>query len=343
MSTPHRSAPGPHGRRFSGPLAPGDLVQLTDPKGHRHTVQLEPGRGFHTHRGVVAHDELIGRPEGSVVRSSNGTEYIGMRPRYADYVLSMPRGAQVVYPKDAAQIVMMGDIFPGARVLEAGAGSGSLTCALLRAVGPDGTVTSYEVRPDFADTARANVARFFGGEPPGWSLHVGDVGDGDLPECDRVVLDMLAPWDVLDRVSRALVPGGMLIAYVATTPQLSRIVEELRAYGSQEILAPQDPRDPQSNPSATNHDPGTDGTLAPPERTSDDAGPGGYAEPEAFETLVRGWHADGLAVRPDHRMVAHTAFIVTARRMAPGVHAPKRRRKPSRGAAAYVKQGERFP
>lgn len=322
--------PVPHGRRFSGPLGPGDLVQLTDPKGHRHTVQLEPGRGFHTHRGLIAHDDLIGRPEGSVVRSSNGTEYVGMRPRYADYVLSMPRGAQVVYPKDAAQIIMMGDVFPGARVLEAGAGSGSLTCALLRAVGPEGSVTSYEIRPDFAETAQANVARFFGGEPPGWHLHVGDVGgvgDSALAPCDRVVLDMLAPWEVLDRVSRALVPGGMLIAYVATTPQLSRIVEELRGYGIPSPVPGAEPETARASP-------------AQPEEGSD---PGGYAEPEAFETMVRGWHADGMAVRPDHRMVAHTAFVVTARRMAPGVHAPRRRRKPSRGAAAYAKQGERFP
>jgi tRNA (adenine57-N1/adenine58-N1)-methyltransferase len=277
----------------TAPFQAGDRVQLTDPKGRMHTLLLEPGKAFHTHRGILAHDDLIGLPDGSVVTSSGGTAYLALRPLLADYVLSMPRGAQVIYPKDIAQIVMMGDVFPGARVLEAGAGSGALTCALLRAVGAEGQVTSYELRPDFAGIARRNVEGFFGGQRPNWALRVGDVAECADTGFDRIILDMLTPWDVLDVVARALVPGGVFVGYVATTPQLSELVEALRERG-------------------------------------------GFTEPRAWESLVRDWHAEGLAVRPDHRMIAHTAFLVTARRLAPGVVAPPRRRKPSKGAEAYA-------
>jgi tRNA (adenine57-N1/adenine58-N1)-methyltransferase len=270
-------------------------VQLTDPKGRLHTVVLEPGKAFHTHRGAVAHDDLIGRPEGIVVTATSGTPYLALRPLLADYVLAMPRGAAVVYPKDAAQIVSMGDVFPGAHVLEAGAGSGALTCSLLRAVGSAGRVTSYERRPDFAEVARANVTRFFGTAPAGWSLRVGDVAehvtpDGE-PDVDRVVLDMLSPWEVLDPVSKALRPGGVLIGYVATTTQLSRLVEAAREHGT-------------------------------------------FTEPAAWETLLRPWHVVGLAVRPEHRMVGHTAFLVSARRLADGVVPPMRQRRPAKAAAS---------
>jgi tRNA (adenine57-N1/adenine58-N1)-methyltransferase len=278
-----------------GPFRVGDRVQLTDPKGRLHTITLTEGKEFHTHRGALAHDDLIGRPEGYVVTSTGGTQYLALRPLLADYVLSMPRGAQVVYPKDAAQIVAMADIYPGARVLEAGAGSGALTCSLLRAVGDHGSLLSYERREDFAEVARENVQRFFGEPPAPWTLRVGDVGEADLSgvELDRIVLDMLAPWEVLANVAPALVPGGVLIAYVATTTQLSAVVEALREHG-------------------------------------------GFTEPRAWETLVRDWTADGLAVRPDHRMVAHTAFLVSARRLAEGVVAPRRQKKPSKGAEAYA-------
>jgi tRNA (adenine57-N1/adenine58-N1)-methyltransferase len=273
-----------------GPFLAGDLVQLTDPKGRKHTVELVPGKEFHTHRGVLAHDDLIGRPEGSVITSAGGTTYLALRPLLADYVLSMPRGATVVYPKDAAQIVQMADIFPGARVVEAGAGSGALSCSLLRAVGSSGLVSSYERREDFAEVARRNVERFFGAAPSTWKLTVGDVAMScDDEDVDRVVLDMLAPWEVLEVVAKAMVPGGVVCAYVATTTQLSRIVEALREQGS-------------------------------------------FTEPQPWETLVRGWHVDGLAVRPDHRMVGHTGFLVTARRLAPGVLPPPRRRRPAKGA-----------
>jgi tRNA (adenine57-N1/adenine58-N1)-methyltransferase len=196
----------------------------------------------------------------------------------------------VIYPKDAAQIAMAADIFPGARVVEAGAGSGALTCTLLRAIGPTGRLTSYERREDFADQARRNVDNFFGMPLPTWELVVGDLVE-NLAEApvDRVILDMLAPWECVEALSAVLVPGGVFCAYVATTTQLARTVETLRVQG-------------------------------------------GWTEPEATETLLRAWHAEGLAVRPRHDMVGHTGFLVTARRLAPGVTAPPRKRRPAPGA-----------
>ena len=215
---------------MSGEFVVGDRVQLTDPKGRKYTMVLEPGATFHTHRGALEHDALIGRPEGSVITSAGKTDYLALRPLLTDYVLSMPRGAAVIYPKDAAQIVHWGDIFPGARVLEAGAGSGALTCSLLRAVGPQGSVLSYEVRQDHADHAVRNVERFFGTRPDMWELRVADLNE-HTGEVDRIVLDMLEPWSVIDTVAAALVPGGVLIVYVATTTQLSRVAEALREHG----------------------------------------------------------------------------------------------------------------
>jgi tRNA (adenine57-N1/adenine58-N1)-methyltransferase catalytic subunit len=214
----------------TGPFAVGDRVQLTDAKGRHYTMLLSAGGEFHTHRGAIAHDAVIGLPEGSVVKSANGDPFLVLRPLLVDYVMSMPRGAQLIYPKDAAQIVLEGDIFPGARVLEAGAGSGALTCSLLRAVGPEGRVISYEVRADHAEHARRNVETFSGCVPDNWRLILSDVADTDLPDgsVDRVVLDMLAPWEVLDTVSRVVVAGGVLIVYLATVTQLSKTVEAVR-------------------------------------------------------------------------------------------------------------------
>ena len=274
-----------------GPFAAGDHVQLTDPKGRRHLVVLEPGKSFFTHRGSLDLDDLIGSQDGSVVRSSGGTPYVALRPLLADFTLAMKRGAAVVYPKDAAQIIAMADVFPGARVIEAGAGSGALTCWLLRATGDCGAVTSFERRADFAEIARRNVERFFGGAHPAWHLVVGDFGQAEAGRAaaDRVILDMLAPWDCLEAAARALIPGGVICCYVATTTQLSRTVEALRGQGS-------------------------------------------FDEPAAWESLVRGWHVDGLAVRPEQRMVGHTGFLVTARRLADGVTPPPRRRRPAKGA-----------
>jgi tRNA (adenine57-N1/adenine58-N1)-methyltransferase catalytic subunit len=213
-----------------GPFAVGDRVQLTDAKGRHYTMLLSAGGEFHTHRGAIAHDAVIGLPEGSVVKSANGDPFLVLRPLLVDYVMSMPRGAQLIYPKDAAKIVLEGDIFPGARVLEAGAGSGALTCSLLRAVGPEGRVISYEVRADHAEHARRNVETFSGCVPDNWRLILSDVADTDLPDgsVDRVALDMLAPWEVLDTVSRVVVAGGVLIVYLATVTQLSKTVEALR-------------------------------------------------------------------------------------------------------------------
>ncbi|MEI7544550.1 MAG: tRNA (adenine-N1)-methyltransferase [Mycobacteriaceae bacterium] len=281
--------------RRTGPFAVGDRVQLTDPKGRHYTMILNPGAEFHTHRGALAHDEVIGTPEGSVVKSANGDAFLVLRPLLVDYVMSMPRGAQVIYPKDAAQIVHEGDIFPGARVLEAGAGSGALTCSLLRAVGPAGEVISYEVRADHAEHAERNVATFFGQDPDNWRLIISDVVDSDLPDesVDRAVLDMLAPWDVLDAVARMLVPGGVLIIYVATVTQLSTTVEALR------------------------------------ERQC-------WTEPRSWETMQRGWNVVGLAVRPEHTMRGHTAFLISARRLAPGTVTPPPLRRKGRGNRAAV-------
>jgi tRNA (adenine57-N1/adenine58-N1)-methyltransferase len=275
-----------------GPLTAGEPVRLTDPKGRSHLITLRAGGTFHTHRGTLSHDDIIGGPDGNVVKSGGGTPYVVFRPLLADYTLAAKRGAAVVYPKDAAQIVAFADVFPGARVLEAGAGSGALSCWLLRAVGDDGTVLSVERRPDFAEIARRNVEQFFGGPPQAWRLVVGEFGrpgDLELTDFDRVILDMLAPWDCVQAAAEALAPGGLACCYVATTTQLSRTVEALRGHGE-------------------------------------------FDEPAAWETLMRGWHVDGLAVRPDHRMVGHTGFLVTARRLAPGVIPPPRRRRPAKGA-----------
>lgn len=244
-------------------------------------MSLTPGAEFHTHRGSIAHDAVIGLEQGSVVKSSNGALFLVLRPLLVDYVMSMPRGPQVIYPKDAAQIVHEGDIFPGARVLEAGAGSGALTLSLLRAVAPAGQVISYEQRADHAEHARRNVSGCYGQPPDNWRLVVSDLADSELPDgsVDRAVLDMLAPWEVLDAVSRLLVAGGVLMVYVATVTQLSRIVEALRAKQC-------------------------------------------WTEPRAWETLQRGWNVVGLAVRPQHSMRGHTAFLVATRRLAPGAVAP---------------------
>lgn len=276
---------------LTGPFTVGDRVQLTDSKGRHYTMVLTPGAEFHTHRGAITHDSVIGTPEGSLVKSTNGDPFLVLRPLLIDYVLSMPRGAQVIYPKDAAQIVHEGDIFPGAHVLEAGAGSGALTCSLLRAVGPTGRVTSYEIRDDHAVHAIRNVETFFGERPPNWDLKIADLNDFPVaeedPQVDRVVLDMLAPWEVLDVVSAALVPGGVLMIYVATVTQLSKTVEALREQQC-------------------------------------------WTEPRSWETMQRGWNVVGLAVRPQHNMRGHTAFLISARRLAPGTVTPtlmKRRKQ----------------
>ena len=268
-----------------GPFKVGDRVQLTGPKGRLNTITLEKGGAFGTHRGELKHDDIIGKPEGSVISNHNGIEYLAFRPLLTDFVLSMPRGANIIYPKDSALIVTMGDIFPGARVIEAGVGSGGLSMYLLRAIGESGSLDSFERRSEFAQIAKANVVTQLGYEPKNWNIHIGDL-QVQLPrvvstaEADRVVLDMLAPWECVEETAEALVPGGLVIGYVATVTQLSRFTEALRDSGH-------------------------------------------FAEPEAFETLFRTWHLQGLAVRPEHRMIGHTGFLVIARRLAPGTIVPK--------------------
>ena len=275
-----------------GNFRAGERVQLTGPKGRLNTITLRAGAVFGTHRGDIKHDDIIGKPDGSVITNQAGVEYLALRPLLTDFVLSMPRGAAIVYPKDAASIVTMGDIFPGARVVEAGVGSGALSMYLLRAVGDTGALTSFERRAEFAEIAKANVETQFGFVPTNWTIQLGSLQDElltvvDPGSIDRVVLDMLAPWECIESVSQALAPGGVLICYVATVTQLSRVAEEIKASGN-------------------------------------------YADPEAFESLVRGWHLQGLAVRPEHRMGGHTGFLLTARRLAPGTVLPSfsRRAKP---------------
>lgn len=264
----------------SGPFREGDRVQLTGPKGRLNTIILAAGKQFHSHRGALDHDTLLGLPDGSVVQNSAGVQYLALRPLLSDFVMSMPRGAAIVYPKDAAQIVTMADIYPGARVVEAGVGSGALSISLLRAVGDSGSLHSYERREEFAQIARGNVETFFGGPHPAWDISLGDFQDEVVKtqepgSVDRVVLDMLAPWECTDAVATVLAPGGVWISYVATVTQLSRTAEAIRADGR-------------------------------------------FTEPDGWESMVRGWHLEGLAVRPDHRMVAHTGFLLTARRLAEG-------------------------
>lgn len=273
---------------YSGPFQPGDRVQLTDPKRRHATIILEEGGMFHTHKGIIYHDNIIGSDEGSVVKSEQGTDYLCFRHLLVDHVLSMPRGAAVIYPKDSAQILVEGDIFPGARVLEAGAGSGALSMSLLRAVGDSGEVISYEIRPDHLEYAERNVDEYFGGRPKNWSPRLGDLKEVTVSEIndqvDRIILDMLEPWECLATAAQLLLPGGVLMTYVATVPQLMKVMEGIREQQC-------------------------------------------FTEPRAWESLVREWRVEGLATRPEHRMNAHTAFLVWTRRLADGVVPPRPQRR----------------
>ena len=273
---------------YSGPFAYGDRVQLTDAKRRHYTVILEEGGQFHSHKGIINHDDIVGMDEGSVIESTLGSSFLLFRHLMVDHVLSMPRGAAVIYPKDAAQILVEGDIFMGARVLEAGAGSGALSMSLLRAVGPEGHVSSYEVRDDHLEYAVDNVKEYFGEQPEWWSPRLGDLGDVTAEDLggpvDRVILDMLEPWEHLETVRDLLIPGGVFMTYVATVPQLMKVMEGIR-----ELKC--------------------------------------FTEPKAWESLVREWKVEGLATRPEHRMNAHTAFLIWTRRLADGVTPPRPQRR----------------
>lgn len=280
----------------AGTFAYGDRIQLTDPKGKMYSLTITPGKEWHTHKGWIVHDELVGIPEGSVISTTAGLKFTAFKPLLGDYVLSMPRGATIVYPKDSAFILGFADIYPGARVLEAGVGSGALTITLLRAVGSEGLVHSVERREEFADIAKANVADYFGQMPSNWSCDLGSVQEKVFDhQFDRVVLDMLAPWECVDLAANVLRPGGVFLAYVATTTQLSATAEALKADGR-------------------------------------------FTEPESNESMIRGWHHEGLAVRPQQRMIAHTGFLTISRRMAPGVEVLARRRRPAKGAYGVAEE-----
>jgi len=239
-------------------------------------ITLRPGGTSDLRGGRISHDDLLGREEGGVIRSTRGERLLVVRPGLADFILEMPRGAQVVYPKDLGAILMAADLFPGARVLEAGTGSGSLTMALLRAVGPTGRVASYEVRDDFARTAERNILRFLG-PMDALVMRRRDVYEGvpaeDLP-LDRIILDVPEPWRVAGHAAAALRPGGVFLCYVPTVPQIVQAVDALRATGT-------------------------------------------FAMIETIEVLLRAWNIEGRSVRPAHRMVGHTGFLVSGRRVQP--------------------------
>ena len=297
----------------SGVLRVGEKIQFTDRKGKRITAQLVAGGVTQTEHGLICHDDVIGQSEGVVIttvsakrespktildpsKSSNkpwkaaraigGWDYVVMRPRMVDYVLSMPRGAQIMYPKDIAQVIALGDIRSGMRVLESGAGSGAMSLSLLDAVGESGKLTTIELRPDFACIAESNATLYYGKRPEWWNLLTGDFDSVaktlDAHSVDRIMLDMLDPWNRLEQAHRVIVPGGVLIAYVTTTTQMSRMAEALRESGV-------------------------------------------WTEPEIQETLERTWKAQGLAVRPDHAMIGHTGFLIVSRAMAEGFSALKKR------------------
>ena len=268
----------------------GDKVLLTDQKGKEHSITLQLNQEWHTHKGVLKHNDLIGKSQGIVVETNQNLRFTAFKQLLSDYVLNMPRGATIIYPKDSAAILGLADIGPGDSVLEAGAGSGALSISLLRAVGESGSVTSYEKREEFAVVARKNVEKYFNEIPKNWLLNIGNVQENESARrYTKVVLDMLAPWECVKMASDVLLPGGVFICYVATTTQLSQIAEAIRECGD-------------------------------------------FTEPLSSETIVRGWHHEGLAVRPQHRMIGHTAFLIMARRMAPGVKNPPKRRRPSKGA-----------
>lgn len=266
----HTIAPTGDERR-RGPLKAGEPVLLVDRKQRNYLTVLEAGGEFHTHVGVVPHDDLIGRDEGITVRSGRGATYLVMRPTLSEFILNMKRGAQVIYPKDLGPILMLADIFPGANVVESGIGSGALSMTLLRA---GAVVTGYEIREDFAARAMKNVEAFHGDVTDRYTVKIGDIYEGiEETEVDRILLDLPEPWQVVPHAAKALRLGGLLVAYTPSITQAAQLRDAL--------------------------------SSAP------------FEMAETIEVLNRGWHVEGRAVRPNHRMVAHTAFLTSARRVEP--------------------------
>lgn len=253
---------------MGGTYKAGDQVLLVDRKRRRYLVTLQPGAEFHSHTGAVAHDDIIGCENGAAVKSNRGSAFDTFRPTLAEFVLKMPRGAQVIYPKDLGPILMLADVHPGVRVFESGVGSGALSMALLRA---GAQVTGYEIREDFAARARTNVATMLGEDALGdYQVQIRDAYGGiDETNLDRVILDLPEPWQVVPHAARALDSGGIILAYTPSVLQAARFREALDEYG--------------------------------------------FGLAETVEVLHRSWHIDGAAVRPDHRMVAHTGFVSHAR------------------------------
>ena len=251
-------------------LAEGETIQLIDNKDRRYLVTLKAGGEFHSHTGSLAHDELIGGAEGRIVKASKGSTYLVLRPTLSERILKMPRGAQVIYPKDIGPILMIADIFPGARVFESGVGSGALSMSMLR-VGAE--ITGYELREDFAARAQSNVSEFLGATAlERYDVQLRNAYDGiDETNFDRVVLDLPEPWQVVPHASKALRSGGIIVAYTPSITQVSRFRDALKDHG--------------------------------------------FAMAETTEFMQRGWHVEGMAVRPDHRMVGHTGFLTSARLM----------------------------
>lgn len=249
-------------------LAEGETIQLVDFKDRRYLVTLKAGGEFHSHSGSISHDDLIENAEGRIVRSTKGGTYLVIRPTLAERILKMPRGAQVIYPKDLGPILMIADIFPGARVFESGVGSGALSMTMLRA---GAEITGYELREDFAQRAQSNVSEFLGEEALArYDVQLRSSYDGiDESDFDRVVLDLPEPWQVVPHAATALRTGGILVAYTPSITQVSRLRDALKDHG--------------------------------------------FAMADTTEFMQRGWHVEGQAVRPDHRMVGHTGFLTTAR------------------------------
>ena len=280
-------------------FAYGERVQLTDTKGRMYTITLTKGAQWHMHKGWINHDEIVGNSEGSILETNSGLKFQAFKPLLMDYTLSMPRGATIIYPKDAMAIIGLADIQPGHKVLEAGAGSGAMSLWILRAISESGQLDSFEIRAEFAQIASDTVKNFdlsqgLNSKRTNWKLNVGDIkGMKFANDYDRAILDMLDPWDAIDAVASALRPGGVLAIYVATATQIQKTISSIK----------------KSNK---------------------------FAEPETIELIVRNWHHEGLAVRPVHRMIGHTGFITVVRRLALDAKPLPRRRRPGKGEDSEI-------